>query len=93
MRLRCRASSWLLRLSVALRRLPAALAARGLNVRVRLLNTLTPDPARFTLLRGLPLTPEERARLDHIEAAARDLDQPWDQVCHLPFFLVVASKP
>jgi hypothetical protein len=82
-----------LRLSVALRRLPAALAARGLNVRVRLLNTLTPDPARFTLLRGLPLTPEERARLDHIEAAARDLDQPWGQVCHLPFFLVVASKP
>lgn len=76
------------------RKLPGRLASRGLDVRVMLFSALfAADPARFDLLRGLPLTGEERAALDRIEEAAMVRRQPWGQIAHLPFFLVVAEKP
>ncbi len=79
------------------RRLPGELAARGLAVHVELLDRLLPpDPARFDLLRGLPLTEDERTRLAHIEAisAAKwaSTSHPWAEVAHLPFFLISAEK-
>ncbi len=76
------------------RRLPALLAAQGLRVEVRLFAQLSPPhPARFALLRGLPLTAAERARLAGVEAEAARLTTPWAQVAHLPFFLITAFKP
>ena len=76
------------------RKLPGRLASRGLDVRVMLFSALfAADPARFDLLRGLPLTGEERAALDRIEEAAMVRRQPWGQIAHLPFFLIVAEKP
>jgi SAM-dependent methyltransferase len=79
------------------RRLPGELAARGLTVRVELLDQLVPpDPARFDLLRGLPLTEDERTRLAHIEAISESKwassSHPWAEVAHLPFFLIIAEK-
>jgi SAM-dependent methyltransferase len=80
------------------RKLPDALAARGLRVRVQLFeHLLPPDPARFDLLHGLPLTREERARLIRIEATSNtrqaSRDHAWVEVAHLPFFLVTATIP
>ena len=78
------------------RRLPRLLAARGFDVRVDLFDRLAaPDPARFDLLRGLPLTEAERARLAQIEAwrAAHVADAgDWAEIAHLPFFLVTARR-
>jgi SAM-dependent methyltransferase len=76
------------------RKLPGRLAARGFTVRVMLFSALfAADPARFELLRGLPLTGEERTALDRVVEAATVRRQPWGQVAHLPFFLIVAEKP
>jgi hypothetical protein len=44
-------------------------------------------------LRGLPLTPSELRRLARAEAAAQAMTLPWQQVAHLPFMLVTATKP
>lgn len=79
------------------RKLPRLLADRGFSMRVDLFDRLAPpDPARFDLLRGLPLTEDERARLAKIEAASESR-QPsgaadWSKVAHLPFFLITAEK-
>jgi SAM-dependent methyltransferase len=76
------------------RKLPGRLAARGFTVRVMLFSALfAADPARFELLRGLPITGEERTALDGVVEAATVRRQPWGQVAHLPFFLIVAEKP
>jgi len=73
--------------------LPEKLSTRGLNVRVTLLDTLVPpDPARFELLRGLSLTVEEQAQLRDIETASAKLTPPWQQIAHLPFFLIIATR-
>jgi SAM-dependent methyltransferase len=75
------------------RKLLGRLAGRGLDVRVLLFSALfAADPARFDLLRGLPLTGEERVQLDRIEEAAMVRRQPWGQIAHLPFFLIIAEK-
>jgi SAM-dependent methyltransferase len=79
------------------RTLPRLLSDQGFAVRVDLFNRLTePDSARFDLLRGLPLTSEERADLARIEAVSesrRPPDAPgWAEVVHLPFFLITAKK-
>jgi SAM-dependent methyltransferase len=76
------------------RKLPGLCAAAGLQVRAHLFDTLVaPSPTRFELLRGLPLTPEESAQLEQIEFAAAGLTAPWSQVAHLPFYLLLATKP
>ncbi len=75
------------------RKLPDRLASRGLDVRVMLFSALfAADPARFDLLRGLPLAAEERAALSRIQEAAMVRRQPWGQIAHLPFFLILAEK-
>ncbi len=76
------------------RKLPGLCAEQGFEVRVDLFEALRPPaPERFDLLRGLPLTPDERAALDHIVSQAQALTGPWSQVGHLPFFLITATKP
>jgi len=66
---------------------------RGFRVRVSLFNTMTPpEPARFDLLAGLPLTGEERHTLKRIRERAQALSGPWAQIAHLPFVLVTAIK-
>jgi SAM-dependent methyltransferase len=75
------------------RKLPGLLAKRGFDVHVGLFNTLVPPaPERFALLRGLPLTPQETARLDRAERAAEARSGSWQVVAHLPFFLVTARR-
>ena len=75
------------------RKLPGLLAAQGFRVRVSLFNTMTPpEPTRFDLLAGLPLTGEERHTLNRIRERAQALSGPWAQIAHLPFVLVTAIK-
>jgi ubiquinone/menaquinone biosynthesis C-methylase UbiE len=75
------------------RQLPGILEASGFSVRVNFMSQLvSPAPERFELLRTLPLTDEERVKLEQIEAQDRSLGQGWKQVVHLPFFLVTASR-
>ncbi len=74
------------------RKLPGLLAGHGFDVRVELMNQLTPPaPQRFDLLRGLPLKRKERRQAKAIERSAKELGAPWQQVAHLPFMLVTAE--
>jgi SAM-dependent methyltransferase len=76
------------------RKLPGLLAGFGFDVRVELMNELTPPvPQRFDLLRGLPLKRKERRLAKAIERDAKQLTEPWQQVVHLPFMLVTARLP
>jgi hypothetical protein len=52
-----------------------------------------PHPARFDLLRGLPLEPAEQTVLEESALQSGCLSDGWRQVAHLPFFLVTALKP
>jgi SAM-dependent methyltransferase len=73
------------------RKLPGLLASHGFDVRVELMNELTPPVMqRFDLLRGLPLKRKERRQARIIERSAKQLTEPWQQVVHLPFMLVTA---
>ncbi len=74
------------------RKLPGLLSAQGLDVRVSLLDTLTPaSPARLDFLRDLPLTPDESAKLERASHTAKTA-QGWQHVAHLPLFLILATK-
>ena len=75
------------------RRLPGMLENMGFDVGVRLLDQLLPpSPLRFDFLRELPLESEEAAALaSSAEAAARLAG--WQQVSHLPLFLINARRP
>lgn len=74
------------------RKLPGLAAAAGLEVRVGLLERLDcPLPARFDLLRGLPLTEAEKETLRRIETADAACAD-GDRVVHLPMFLITARK-
>ncbi len=76
------------------RKLPGLLARQGFRVSVSLFDTLfEAETARFAFLRGLPLTEDERRQLDEREQAAEASVGTWQQVAHLPFFLVRATKP
>ncbi len=76
------------------RKLPGLLASHGFDVRVELMNELTPPAMqRFDLLRGLPLKRKERQQAKAIERSAKRLSEPWRQVVHLPFMLVTARLP
>jgi SAM-dependent methyltransferase len=75
------------------RRLPSLLDQQGFQVRVQLLDELQPpSPTRFAFLRGLPLSETETAALNQIEQEANQLSSDWQQVAHLPFFLITAEK-
>ncbi len=74
------------------RKLPVLLTNAGWKVHVELLDRVPPpSPARFDLLRGLPLTDDEQKTLDQIEAADAALGNAA-RVVHLPMFLVAAEK-
>jgi SAM-dependent methyltransferase len=76
------------------RKLPGLLAAQGFEVRIDLLPELAPPSLlRFELLRGLPLTSAEKQSLTAIEAIALGRLEPWDQIVHLPFVLITATRP
>ncbi len=72
------------------RHLPGMLSDAGFDVRVDLLDRLTPpSPLRFELLRGLPLTDSETRQLDEIVAVANERGDE-QHVVHLPMFMVIA---
>lgn len=74
------------------RRLPGDLEARGFDVRVRLLDQLSPPSLlRYAMLRELPLEPGELAIVAAAERAAATLDG-WQQIAHLPLFLINARR-
>jgi SAM-dependent methyltransferase len=74
------------------RRLPALLAQFNMTTRITLLDELhPPSPLRFQFLRGLPLTPAENTKLSQVEQSASRLP-PAQQIAHLPFFLITATK-
>lgn len=73
------------------RKLPGLLSEVGFDVRVDLLERLTPpSPDRFVLLRGLPLEDDETRRLGQIERLDRSI--AGSQIAHLPVFLITAGK-
>jgi SAM-dependent methyltransferase len=75
------------------RKLPGMLAEAGFGVRVDLLDALMPPAAeRFDFLRTLPLTDDEAGLLEAVTAKAVHLQDNWQQVVHLPFFLISATK-
>lgn len=75
------------------RTLPGLLSQAKFQVRVQLLDNLPPpDLHRFLFLRSLPLLPAEKNHLEQIEKAARQATEAWQQITHLPFFLISATK-
>lgn len=76
------------------RKLPSRLAALRFDVRVDLLPQIAPpSPMRFDLLRGLPLTGDERVALQSVEAEiSSSHDQEWQHIAHLPFVLITAAR-
>ena len=77
------------------RKLPDLLASLGFSVRVNLLEQIQqPSVQRFEILEGLPLTPAERSKLQEIRKLASSSGYgEWQQISHLPFFLITAIKP
>ena len=75
------------------RKLPHLLAEQGFTVQVNLLDELPPPAAaRYDFLRTLPLTTAEEARLTAAARLAARLTGDWQQMAHLPFFLITAEK-
>lgn len=72
------------------RALPSALDARGMRVRVELIPEVAPPGAEaLALLDGLPLTDDERARVEPARAA---LDGSWSSFLWTPVLGVTATK-
>lgn len=75
------------------RKLPGALARAGFDVRVETTSGVQPpSPARFGLLRGLPLTPDEQRKVSEVEQRWGSEFSNWETLVHLPFVLVVGTK-
>ena len=75
------------------RRLPGLLENQGFDVSVRLVDHLwPPSPLRFEMLRELPLEQEELVILAAAEARAAELEG-WQQIAHLPLFIINARRP
>ena len=75
------------------RKLPGKLASQGFEVQVSLFDTLVPPSVeRFGFVEDLPLSSEERQHLEIVKRRARTLTGSWDQVAHLPFFLIRALQ-
>jgi SAM-dependent methyltransferase len=75
------------------RKLPGLLHKAGFQVRVSLLDELTgAEDGRFAFLRTLPLTEDETVQLAKIENTNAQFNQAWQQIAHLPFFLITAEK-
>ncbi|MBE2221901.1 MAG: class I SAM-dependent methyltransferase [Anaerolineae bacterium] len=75
------------------RKLPGLLTAQGFDVRVDLLDSVKmPSSTRLDFLRTLSLLPEEMSTLDRVMTVTDNLTGTWEQVAHLPFFLISATK-
>jgi len=75
------------------RKLPGAFARQGFEVRVETMPGIQPPAlARFGLLRGLPLTPDEERRVDEVEKRSGVNSSPWDSLVHLPFVMVIGTR-
>ncbi len=74
------------------RMLPASLEMSGFHVHVFLFDRVELTGAeRIDLIKDLPLTEEERTRLNEVESSiARK--SGWQQLAHLPYFLIAARK-
>jgi SAM-dependent methyltransferase len=76
------------------RKLPGVLARQGFRVNVSLFDTLfEAEATRFAFLRDLPLSEDERRQLEASERMAEASVGSWQQIAHLPLFLVRATKP
>lgn len=74
------------------RKLPAALSTQGFKVETELLpHLVAPDPARFDFLADLPLSHEERQKLESAREASVRMG-PTKQICHLPYYLITARR-
>ena len=74
------------------RKLPSSLQKVGFQVQVLLLDRLEPgNEERLQFLLELPLTSEEKSRLDTIQTRIKDRPG-WNQFAHLPYFLIIAKK-
>ncbi len=74
------------------RKLPVFLTNAGFEVSTYLLDRIdAPSPLRFEFLMDLPLTDAENDELHEIIARSDNLG-PTQQIAHLPFFLIVATK-
>jgi ubiquinone/menaquinone biosynthesis C-methylase UbiE len=74
------------------RMLPTLLEMSGFQVRVFLFDRLElTGSERIDLIKDLPLTEEERMRLNKVESSiARK--SGWQQLAHLPYFMIAARK-
>lgn len=76
------------------RKLPSRLTDHGFQVHVSLFDTLMPpSPDRFVFLEDMSLSTEERQCLEAVQHQAHTRTATWDQVAHLPFFLIQAIRP
>jgi len=76
------------------RKLPAACEAAGLKTWVELTHIpAQAEPEAVRLLDDLPLTETQRERADAITAQVSDTHGKWAVFIHVPYFLVVATKP
>jgi len=74
------------------RRLPSELHSSGFDVKVFLFEQIDgASKERFAFLDGLPLSAEEADRLSEIRNSSSQLES-WEELSHLPFFLIVAQK-
>lgn len=72
------------------RKLPTLLQGAGFQADVELLSRLLPaSPRRFEFPSSLPLDERERARLTAAEEFSNNCSQ---QVCHLPYYLIIACR-
>jgi SAM-dependent methyltransferase len=75
------------------RKLPSLFTRSGFTIQVDFLDRLfPPSAARYDLLAGLPLTPEENDIVE-LHRAAEEKLSPRETVVFLPLFLITADKP
>ncbi len=76
------------------RKLPAACEAAGLRTWVELAHIPQPaEVAALKLLEGLPLTAQQRQIAENVARAIEQAPGQWSFFLHVPYFLIVATKP
>jgi SAM-dependent methyltransferase len=76
------------------RKLPTLCEAAGLDVWVELVHLpQTADAGATSLFEGLPLTADEAHRTNEIATTIQAAATRWGLFIHLPYFLIVATKP
>lgn len=76
------------------RKLPATCERTGLEVWVEFQAVPQPvTPLFLDLLEDIALEPDELARVQYVKEALAHCKKTWDAFVHVPYFLVVATKP